>query len=129
MSAQFRRLEPRYYEAERRLIEFGHWCRAANRIPNDWPTTTVLGRVIEAGLDGAAQGSAKPTTRIPPEHEILDRHIAKVWGIRRAVFFIRYVYCPHESEQQQRRKLNMSHTRWSNELRMLRDNIALALAE
>ena len=60
--------------ADERLAAWGDWARDTTA-GNGWPKRTMLGRVIEEGFTGAAQGGPPPT-EIPEAIAETDRAIA-----------------------------------------------------
>ena len=61
---------------DERLAAWGDWARSASS-DNGWPPRTMLGKVIEEGFTGAAQGGPPPT-QIPEAVAETDRAIAQL---------------------------------------------------
>ncbi len=87
---------------------------------------TILGRLIEQGPTGAGQ-QGRPPISIPEPIARVDAAVGQLIGIERSIICIRYVYCPHLSAEQQRKKLNMSEHRWVTKLRNARRAIKVAI--
>lgn len=125
--AEFNRYAQRNMDAalrpvDDRLLDWGRFAREY-RLPMDWSETTWLSRVIEQGPSGAAQQTQAPIV-IPPDILAVDRAVAKLRGIYRAIIRVRYVYHPGQPVEVQRRKLNMSEARWKSKLFTARELIA-----
>jgi len=62
--------------ADERLAAWGDWALSSSA-DNGWPKRTMLGKVIEEGFTGAAQGG-RPPTEIPEAVAETDRAIASL---------------------------------------------------
>ena len=69
-----------------RITAWGKWVKSNEVHP--WPTTTLLGRIIEQGANGAAQGGKPP--EMPRDIEIVEIGILRLPATDRHVCITYY---------------------------------------
>lgn len=86
------------------------WARkSANDLQSlGWPPITVLGRVIEFGISGAAQGGAK-VMEIDEMFQATDRAVARLRPREKLVVRTHYSGA-WRTDKESARKLGMNHT-------------------
>lgn len=122
------RLDPSLREADEALDEFGRVY--LNDSPRPWSRSTMLGRVIEFGNQGAAQGSAPPT-HLSPRVVIVDRRFVKFTPLCQRVLLTVYCWRRTECREQQAIRSRVPLRSFERELRQgreaVRDDLLAAL--
>jgi hypothetical protein len=105
-------------------IRLEHWGKLCADRWSPWPHNTLLGKIIEYGLSGAAQ-AGKPMETIPEEVAETDAAVAKLnWTDKRAVSVY---YTRQEPVEACAKRCHMRIRQFQNVLRRARWRIALHL--
>jgi hypothetical protein len=88
-----------------------------------WPASTMLGRIIEQGSQGASQSGASLTLAAPIDVEFADWAVAQLRDVKRQVIYVEYVNYAGWSTARKRRVLNMSESGWKRNLNGAREII------
>lgn len=99
------RLDPRLVDADEALDEFGRMY--LHDSPREWSRSTLLGRVIEFGNQGAASGSAPPT-HIAPRVVVVDRVFCTFQPLRQRILLTVYAWRRGSPKEVQRRHAGVS---------------------
>lgn len=118
------RLAPNLVKADTALDRFGKFYLTCD--PRAWSRTTLLGRVIEFGNQGAAQPGSGPTT-IPAIIVLVDKVVAKFEQRRILVVLTVYAYRRNQPAEMQRRWAKLSKDVFDSELRIAREVVCNAL--
>ena len=120
------RLDPRLRDADKALDDFGRMY--LNDSPRPWSRTTMLGRCIEFGNQGAAQSSAPPT-HIAPNVVIVDKAFALWTLLRQRIVLTIYAWKRAEPQEIQRRHAKVSEHIFKHEHRYALEVVCDRLAE
>lgn len=88
-----------------------------------WPASTMLGRIIEQGAQGASQSGTSIGLTAPLDIEFADWAVAQLRDIKRQVIYVEYVNCVGWSVERKRRKIGMSENSWKRNLNGAREII------
>ena len=120
-----RRLDDRLRPVDERLYQWGKWART-NQETLGWPRRTLLGRIIDEGMNGAAHAAPAPI-EIPQEVAQVDQVVAQIGGIRATMLQVVYLWYPNQPPDVQRKKVRMSRYKWRNCLRETRIRVGQML--
>lgn len=109
------RMDPEVKLVHARLEQWARWAR--DQEANAWPTTTLLGRVIEQGTDGAGQ-QGRPPISIPDAVAVTDAAVCSLGAIDREV--IKTYYLRWEPIEVMARRHQMRVRQFQNLLRRAR---------
>lgn len=118
------RLDPKLTKADTALDRFGKFYLSND--PRAWSRTTLLGRVIEFGNQGASQPGSGPTT-IPAVIVLVDKIVSKFEQRRILVVLTVYAYQRQQPAEVQRRWAKLSKDVFDSELRIAREIVCNAL--
>jgi len=98
-----------------RLEQWGRWAKDSEA--NAWPKSTLLGRVIEQGANGASQ-QGKPPVQIPEPVAVVDAAVSRLGAVDRGV--IQTYYLRWEPIEVMARRHQMRVRQFQNVLRRAR---------